>query len=196
MWRYIKSGLETASTLLVCVAAIAIVWRMMNPTPTRPGGSARPNVEKVKGLTIASAGVSNVRGNGKVALVEFADYECPFCARHTQETGPTIDKELIDSGQVRHVFFNFPLPIHPRAPKASEAAECASKQGKVWEMHEKLFGNPRKLEVADLLVHAETVGIDPSSFVGADFVDQGHFSARGARRFADDLAPLVRQLCR
>jgi protein-disulfide isomerase len=81
-----------------------------------------------------------------------------------KETGPTINEKMIDSGQIRHVFFNFPLAIHPHAPKASEAAECAGKQGRFWEMSESLFADPQKLDVADLVVRSETIGINPALF--------------------------------
>jgi protein-disulfide isomerase len=100
-----------------------------------------------------------------VVLVEFADYECPFCARHAQSTAPTIKKELLDSGEIQHVFFNFPLAMHPRAQKAGEAAECAAQQGHFWEMHERLFEDPRALEVTDLSQRAEDIGLNRETFM-------------------------------
>jgi protein-disulfide isomerase len=162
MWRYAKAGLDVVSTILVCVAAVVIIWRITKPAPQMP--AARPAVEAVSGLTIPPAEVAHVRGTGKIALVEFADYECPYCAMHARETSPTIEKELVDSGDIRHVFFNFPLPIHPRAPKASEAAECAANQGRFWEMHKLLFENPTALEHSDLMLRAESIGLDPGQF--------------------------------
>jgi protein-disulfide isomerase len=66
--------------------------------------------------------------------------------------------------KVRLVYRDFPLPMHPRAPKAAEAAHCAGDQGKYWEMHEKLFANPTKLEVGDLKGYGKDVGLDAGKF--------------------------------
>jgi len=160
MWRRVKTGFDILSTVLVCVAAVAVLWQVTRPA-RRPSG--RPSVEKVSNLSIPSTHVSNVRGTGKIALVEFADFECPFCIRHAKETGPSIKADLLDSGQIRHVFFSFPLSRHPHAQKASEAAECAAKQGLFWEMHERLFEN-QELDAADLVKHADSAGLDHASF--------------------------------
>jgi protein-disulfide isomerase len=108
--------------------------------------------------------ITHVRGTGSVALVEFADYECPFCARHAKETAPTIKEELLDSGQIQHVFFNFPLAIHAHAQKAGEAAECAARQGRFWEMHERLFEDTSALADTDLIAKAAAIGLDVTKF--------------------------------
>lgn len=83
---------------------------------------------------------NHVRGsfNAPVTLVEFSDFECPFC----EKIFPTLNKLLSDyQGKVRLVYKYFPLSFHPNAQKAAEAAECASEQGKFWEYHDKLFAN-------------------------------------------------------
>lgn len=77
--------------------------------------------------------------NAKVVLVDFSDYECPYCIRHFNQTWPDIKKNYVDTGKIKVVFKNFPLNFHPNAQKAAEAAECASDQGKFWEMHDKIF---------------------------------------------------------
>lgn len=77
--------------------------------------------------------------NAKVTLIEFSDFECPFCARHFAQTYPEIKSNYIDKGTVKLVFKNYPLPFHSSAQKAAEGAECAKEQGKFWEMHDKLF---------------------------------------------------------
>jgi len=163
MFRHLKVALDTLSTMLVVAAAAALLWRLYQPVPPPPG--RRPPVETVSALTIAPSKVTHVRGTGRVVLVEFADYECPFCARHAQNTAPTIKKELLDTGEIQYVFFNFPLPIHPHAQKAGEAAECAAQQGRFWEMHERLFEDPKALEVVDLSRRAENLGLDKVKFM-------------------------------
>lgn len=77
--------------------------------------------------------------NAKITIVEFSDFECPFCARHFTQTYPEIKSNYIDKGITKLIFKNYPLPFHSSAQKAAEAAECAKEQGKFWEMHDKLF---------------------------------------------------------
>lgn len=81
------------------------------------------------------------RGNldAKVVVIEFSDFQCPFCRRHTEDTQPSLDETFVDTDQILWVFKNFPLSIHPQAPAAGIAAECAADQGKFWEMHTLLF---------------------------------------------------------
>jgi protein-disulfide isomerase len=74
-----------------------------------------------------------------VVVVEFSDFQCPSCRRHALDTQPAIDEELIETGKVRWVFKNLPLAIHPNAPAAAAAAECAGDQGRFWEMKRLLF---------------------------------------------------------
>jgi len=78
--------------------------------------------------------------DAKVTLVEFTDYQCPYCGKHASSTGKQIKSDYIDTGKIKFVLKDFPLTsIHPNAFKAAEAARCAGEQGKYWEMHDKLF---------------------------------------------------------
>ena len=92
-----------------------------------------------------------IRGNpdAKVVVVEFSDFQCPFCRRHVQETQPTLDKTFVDTNKIFWVFKNFPLSIHPQAPAAAIAAECASDQNKFWEMHDILFKDATPWSISD-----------------------------------------------
>ena len=98
--------------------------------------------------------------NAPVTLVEFSDYQCPFCARHFRETLPQIDAEYVKTGKVRYVFRDFPLDIHPQAERAAQAAHCAGDQGKYWPMHDQLFGNPRAIGLDDFTAQATAIGLD------------------------------------
>ncbi len=110
------------------------------------------------------------RGNtdAKVTVIEFSDFQCPFCKQHVEETQPALDKEFVDTGKVMWVFKHFPLSIHPQAPAGGAAAECAADQGKFWEMHEALFANQDKWTVSDpnpaLADLAKEVGLDVEKF--------------------------------
>ena len=83
--------------------------------------------------------------NAPITIIEFSDFQCPFCARFHVETFPSIMNEYIDKGQVKLVFRDFPIQsIHPNALPASVASECANEQGKFKEMHDKLFENQKE----------------------------------------------------
>lgn len=162
--RYAKSGLEILSTLAVIVAAGALLWTLFNQTSRPSAVSAQPPVADVD-ARIDPNMIRNVQGKGETAIVEFGDFQCPFCARNARETLPAIEEKLIATGAVRYVFFNFPLEaIHPFARKASEAAECAGDQGKYWGMHRRLFDNPNALAASDLTTHALALGLDEQRF--------------------------------
>jgi protein-disulfide isomerase len=103
--------------------------------------------------------------NAKVTLVEYTDYQCPFCSRYVRETLPQIEKDYIKTGKVKYVVREFPLEsIHPQALKASEAALCAGEQKKYWDMHDRLFADQKALGVNDLPKHAAAVGLDVPKF--------------------------------
>jgi len=74
-----------------------------------------------------------------VTLIEFTDYQCPFCARHFTQTFGQIKSNYIDTGKVKYVSRDFPLGFHQHAQKSALASECADDQGKFWEMHDVLF---------------------------------------------------------
>jgi len=105
-----------------------------------------------------------------VVLVEFTDYQCPFCSRHFLETYPQIKADYVDSGKVRYVFLDFPLTsIHPQAQQAAEAARCAGDQGAYVEMHDMLFARQGewngRSDAADLFTnYATDLGLDAAGF--------------------------------
>ena len=79
------------------------------------------------------------RPDAPVTLVEFADYQCPFCKRFHKNTYAELKKTYIDTGQVRFVSRDFPMEFHPLALRAAEAARCAGDQNKYWEMRDALY---------------------------------------------------------
>ncbi len=124
----------------------------------RPSG---PDTEKVYTLPV---GKSPVKGpqNAQVSIVEFSDYQCPFCAR-----AEPLMKEVLKlyPDQVNLVYKHFPLvSIHQMALGAAQAAVAAQKQGKFWEMHEVLFANQRALQPEKLKEYAKQVGLDVAKF--------------------------------
>ena len=105
-----------------------------------------------------------------VLIVEFTDFQCPFCRRYDEETLPQIKKEYIDTGKVRYMLKHFPLTqIHPQAVPAAIASECAGEQGKFWEMHDKLFSQQDQWSGKDdanstFKTFAKDLGLDEKAF--------------------------------
>lgn len=100
-----------------------------------------------------------------VVLVEFTDFQCPFCRRHSSTVMSQIEQSYVATGKIRYVVREFPIgSLHPQAPKAAEAALCAGEQGRYWDMHALLFKNAQLLDPASLVVHAQSLGLDRSRF--------------------------------
>jgi len=111
-------------------------------------------------------GVSPIRGpeTAKVTIVEFSDFQCPFCGR-VVETVHQVEKAY--GKNVRIQFRHNPLPMHDKAQLAAEAAVAAAAQGKFWEMHDKLFTNQQALDRPNLEQYAQQIGLDMSKFKAA-----------------------------
>jgi len=117
------------------------------------------------------------KGNSNIVMVEFSDYQCPYCGRYVRETFPKIVAEYVDSGKLDYAVFDFPLASHDLAPKAAEAARCAREQGKYWEMRKELMSNQDSLD--KLAVHAATLQLDAAQFQSC--LDGGHHTESIAR---------------
>jgi len=104
--------------------------------------------------------------NAEVVLIEFGDYQCPFCRRHLLNTAPKIRQEYVIADQLLYVFVDFPVEAkHPLAVKAAEAARCAGEQEKYWEMRNQLYSNQRALHEPFLAGHARSAGMDENRFL-------------------------------
>ena len=104
-----------------------------------------------------------VRGlpSAKVTIVEFSDFQCPYCAKATAEVKQVLDKYPKD---VRFIFKQFPLDIHSQAEVAAEASLAAQAQGNFWEMHDKLYANFRSISRVRILAWAQELGLDVTRF--------------------------------
>jgi protein-disulfide isomerase len=135
-----------------------------------PVGPAKGRID-----TLGAPEKGNARAS--VAMVEFSDFQCPFCKRHFDATVPRIQKNYIDTGKVRYVFMDFPLEsIHPLASKAAEASHCAAEQKQYWKMHDRLFANQDKLARNQLMAHAKALGLEERRF--ATCLDSGKYANR------------------
>jgi len=143
------------------------------PQPAgQPSGTVTPNAAAVAALTQPPSEPISLEGaaflgsaTAKLTLIEFSDFQCPFCARYVRDTYAQVQHDYVDTGKVRYAFRNFPLErIHPLAFKAAEAGECARQQGKFWEMHDRLFANQAALQPADLARAARDLGLNGAAF--------------------------------
>lgn len=109
-----------------------------------------------------------------LTIVEFADYQCPYCQRFYKETFPDLKKAYIDSGKVRFYVMNLPLiDKHKNSLLAAQAAQCAGEQGQFWQMHGRMAVTPEFLEMTNLIGNAAKLGMDLNAF--SQCVESGKF---------------------
>jgi len=119
-------------------------------------------VLSLRGSTMLDVAGAPARGSETAVLtvVEFSDYECPFCIKYTREILPQVDAAYIATGKVRYVFRDFPIDqLHPEAIRAHEAARCADEQGRFWDLHYRLFSAPGTHTDDELAARASEAGV-------------------------------------
>ena len=95
-----------------------------------------------------------------MTMVEFTDYQCPFCQRFHVTTFGELKKNYIDTGKVRFYSRDLPLDFHPNAMRAAQAARCAIEQGKYWQIRDVMGANPDKLDLEHLVGFASDLKMD------------------------------------
>jgi protein-disulfide isomerase len=145
-----------------------VVTQKSGPVPV-PSGSpiVIPSPTPVV-ITVTASDIVLGSANAPVTIVEYTDFQCPYCKRFFDETQAKLITDYVKTNQARLVVRNFPLPFHANAQKAAEAALCAAAQNKYWEMHDMLFtksqGDGTGLAVADLKQYAKTLKLDTAKF--------------------------------
>jgi protein-disulfide isomerase len=130
---------------------------------------SEPEGEDVEALRATSVSVSGQPSlgspNAPVTLVEFTDFQCPFCSRFHAQTFPLIRKAFVEPGRVRYVSLDFPLTsIHPDALRAARASHCGEEQGRYWETHDTLFNQRGRLGRAAILEAIQGMGLNTQKF--------------------------------
>lgn len=151
--------------LIFAAAAIALVllyFAFSSSSVPAPAGESSSS--QFSGLNLSGHPIRGA-ANASVTIVEFSDFQCPYC----KLAAPTVSRIMADyAGRVNFRYFSFPLSGHANAPKASEAYECATDQGKGWEMFDLLFekgsGDGTGLAVADLKGYAAGLKLDTAAF--------------------------------
>ncbi len=142
----------------------AILQEVASISRTIQGGSRQRGPKRNVVLKATGAGVLG-DAKARIAIIEFSDYQCPFCLRYFRNTMPKLVKDYVDTGKVKYVLRDFPLTsIHPEAFAAAVAARCAGDQGKYKEMHDQFFAKQASLKQADWNAHAKAVGLDLADF--------------------------------
>ncbi len=136
-------------------AAVQGVTIVAQP-PSQPTGDP-------PGLTIGKSPYEGKK-DAPVIMIECSDFQCPFCARFAHDDLRQLRENDIRKGKVMLVFKNFPLPFHRYAEKAAEAAACAYKQGKFWQMHDRMFSASGMLDVNSLKSYAKEIGLNARKF--------------------------------
>ena len=123
------------------------------PQPPAPPSALATQDESFRGQSGAS-----------VAIIEYADFECPYCGQYEHDVYPQISMDYIQTGKVKYFYRDLPLPMHPHAMIAARAARCAGEQGKFWEMHDSLFAKQNTIREADMPGRAKELGLDSAKF--------------------------------
>jgi protein-disulfide isomerase len=128
------------------------------------GGAPAARPETVNVATTGAAGLGSE--SAPVTIVEFTDYQCPFCARHARSTLPSLISEFVSRGTVRYVIRDMPLEVHPLAKSSAKAARCASGQGdkRYWQYHDALFEAQPHLAESTFVGIARQLGLDLPRF--------------------------------
>lgn len=157
-WR---SSLDVGTTIVTALAAVAaLVWFAMQwlQTGSPPGPPIPADPISVRGVAWKGKPNTNV-------VLEFSDFECPFCGTFARESVPAIQRDIIDAGLAQFGFMHYPITkIHKNAFRAAEAAVCAGRQNKFWEMHDALFARQDRLDEPSLFDRARVIGLDASVF--------------------------------
>jgi len=118
-----------------------------------------------------------------VTIIEFSDYQCPYCRKFWTEAYSQIKEEYIDTGKVKLIFRDFPLSFHPMAEPSAQAAECAGEQGKFWQMHDKLFKEGVSGGVTAFKQYAADLKLDMEKFNSC--LDSGQMANEIRKDFLD-----------
>ena len=148
-----------------------IVREAIPTSQTKPTSQEQLGPQIIRNISIDD---DPMKGNpdASISIIEFSDFQCPFCAKFHETTLPQLEQNYISTGKVNFVYRDFPIQsIHPNAIPAALASECADDQGKFWEMHDEIFKNQRIWQDLEILQsvalfkqYASNLGLDENAF--------------------------------
>jgi protein-disulfide isomerase len=164
--------------------------KIMREYMVRGGPPQAQGSRLVSRVGVAGSPVMGKKG-APVTLVEFSNYQCPFCKQFSDTTLRALKSEYVDAGKVRYVFRDFPLDqAHPQARKAAEAAHCAGDHGKYWQAHDLLFQNQAALQLDKLKTYAGQLRLNAAAF--EDCLNKSKHATRVQKGYDDGVAAGVR----
>ena len=162
-----KSKLDFVATMSMVIASATVVWALWSRPEPRPPEFVRSKVPVPARLLSLEGATLKGKLTAPVIILEFSEFQCPFCARFAKLSLPELAKQYIETGKVLLAFRHLPLErIHPFAFRASEVALCAGTDGKFWPVHDALFREPKISSTDDVLSRAVSAGVNPSSLDG------------------------------
>lgn len=165
--RRVRTVLDLLATVSVIIAAIAVSVAAIGMYTGRnralagaiPEGPPPPaDPQPLRGAELLGS------NEATVAVIEYSDFQCPFCGEFARNTWPALKDAYVKTGKVAFAFRHMPLPMHANAMRAAQAAHCAGAQGKFWELHDKLFEPRVALDERGLMTLAGTLGFDQAAF--------------------------------
>lgn len=185
------SVLNRCAMLALVLGLMATAWSVLRPVPSEPRAvNTGPNVH-VPELPLSDLHIVG-RDDASAVIVEFSDFECPYCGEFSRKTLPTLKSRYVQPGAVQLAFANFPLPNHRNAVSAAATAECAGRHGRFWSMHDKLFSSPSRLDAASLSAHIAALGLDSAGMDAcrrSEGVSRVHRDVELARAFRVSATP-------
>jgi protein-disulfide isomerase len=141
----------------------------------KQGRAAAPQEEQPTRAKISDlSGVSMLgKKDAPITIVEYTDYQCPYCQRFHVTSFPEIKRNYIDTGKVRFFSKDLPLDFHPNAMRAAQAARCAAEQNKFWELRDVMGQNPDKLDMEHIAGFADALKMDSKALRAC--VDSGKY---------------------
>jgi protein-disulfide isomerase len=157
-----RAVLDILATVTMLVVALIMGWA----TLVRPRVNAKGTEVALpaKPLSLQGAALSG-NPRARIALIEYSDFQCPFCGKFARETLPGLENKYVKTGIVVLAFRHLPLPKHQFAAKAAMAATCAGYQNKFWEMHDLLFRDQVHLDPPSLAQGAQSIGLHEARFI-------------------------------
>jgi protein-disulfide isomerase len=151
LWRVMRAVMDTLATLGVIAVSVVLV-RYAFVSGVVPSAQSRIQTRSLQQESLPTTTVSldgmAITGahDAHAVVIEFSDFQCPFCGRFARDTLPEFKRKFVDTGQVELAFSPFPLTsIHPLAMRAAELAYCSGQQGMFWKIHDDLFAGPESI---------------------------------------------------
>lgn len=186
--RRLRPLLDVVSTVALLIASGVMIWAVLRPrevvsTPPPPGATSRQNVPLPTEPVSLDGTVFEGSADAKVALVQFSEFQCPFCARFATDSLPTLVGKYVSTGRVRLGFRHLPLEnIHPFAFGAGEISSCAAELGRFREVHDAFFKAPSATSQGEFRRRAINAGMDKTA------LDACLSKGSAAGRVREDLA--------